>query len=54
MNREWAERNKLIQLQLKKKDTFSDGIRTLIQLRKELMTQILWLKEEIGEFSKQL
>jgi len=54
MNREWTEQNKLMQLQLKKKDTFPEGIHILIQLRKDLMTQILRLKEEICEFSKQL
>ena len=49
MNKEWAEQNKLMQLQLKKKDTFSEGIHTLIQLRKDLMTQILRLKEELSQ-----
>ena len=49
MNKEWAEQNTLMQLQLKKKDTFSEGIHTLIQLRKDLMTQILRLKEELSQ-----
>ena len=49
MNREWTEQNKLMQLQLKKKDTFPEGIHILIQLRKDLMTQILRLKEELSQ-----
>ena len=49
MNREWAEQNKLMQLQLKKNDTFPEGIHTLNQLRKDLMTQILRLKEELSQ-----
>ena len=48
MNKEWTEQNKLMQLQLKKKDTFLEGIHTLIQLRKVLMAQILQLKEELS------
>ncbi len=53
MNKEWAELNKTIQLQIKKKDTFSVGIDTLIQLRKELMEQIMQFKTElsINDFS---
>ena len=41
MNKDWAELNKTIQLQIKKKDTFELGIDTLIKLRKELMAQIM-------------
>lgn len=53
MNKEWAELNKTLQLQIKKKDTFSAGIDTLIQLRKELMEQIMLFKTEltIDDFS---
>ena len=49
MNKEWAEQNKTMQLQLKKKDTFESGIDTLITLRKDLMTQILQFKEELSQ-----
>jgi len=49
MNKEWAELNKIMQLQLKKKDTFESGIDTLITLRKDLMTQILRFKEELSQ-----
>ena len=41
MNKEWSEMNKTMQLQIKKKDTFSTGIDTLLTLREELMKQIL-------------
>ena len=37
MNKAWSELNKAMQLQIKKKDTFNDGIRTLSLLRNELM-----------------
>ena len=37
MNKAWSELNKAMQLQIKKKDTFNDGIRTLFLLRNELM-----------------
>jgi len=47
MNKNWTEQNKLMQLQLKKADTFSQGIDTLITLRKDLMAQILRFKEEL-------
>lgn len=49
MNKDWSERNKAMQLQLKKKDTFAEGIDTLIVLRKDLMAQILQFKEELSQ-----
>lgn len=49
MNKEWSELNKTMQLQLKKKDTFAEGIDTLIALRKDLMAQILQFKEELSQ-----
>lgn len=48
MNKDWSDRNKLLQLQLKKKDSFSQGIQTLLQLRQELMKQIFCFKEELS------
>ena len=48
MNKDWAELNKTIQLQIKKKDTFELGIDTLIKLRKELMAQIMQFKKELS------
>ena len=53
MNREWSERNKAVQLQLKKAMTFSQGIETLLTLRQVLMEELLRMKEELNraEFS---
>lgn len=45
MNAEWSDLNKKMQLQIKKKDTFYEGIDTLLELRKELMKQIIGFKE---------
>ena len=47
MNKNWSEQSKLMQSQLKKKDTFESGIDTLIALRKDLMTQIQQFKKEL-------
>ena len=46
MNREWSERNKAVQLQLKKATTFSQGIETLLALRQALMDELLRMKDE--------
>jgi hypothetical protein len=35
MNKEWSELNKLMQVQLKKRETYADGIDTCILLRKQ-------------------
>ena len=48
MNKEWAELNKIMQLQIKKKDTFSLGIATLVELRKKLMEQIMQFRNELS------
>ena len=48
MNKEWAELNKTMQLQIKKKDTFSSGINTVFTLREELMKQILQFKKDLS------
>ncbi len=48
MNKEWSELNKEMQLQISKKETYCVGIDTLIALRKELMKQILVLKETLS------
>ena len=47
MNKEWSELNKTMQTQLKKKDTFDDGIVSLFQLRKRLWNTILSYKAEL-------
>ncbi len=40
MNAEWSELNKKMQEQLKRNETFQDGIATLLQLREKLLIQI--------------
>ena len=47
MNKEWSELNKTMQTQLKKKDTFDDGIASLFELRKQLWNTILSYKAEL-------
>ena len=47
MNKEWSELNKTMQTQLKKKDTFDDGIATLLELRKQLWNTISSYKKEL-------
>ena len=49
MNKEWAEMNKTLQLQIKKKDTFDTGINTLLELRRSLMEQIMQFKTELSD-----
>jgi len=41
MNKEWAEMNKAMQMQLGRKDTYPAGIDTLLELRGLLMEQIM-------------
>ena len=47
MNKEWSEINKTMQAQLKKKETFDDGIATLLELRKQLWNTISSYKKEL-------
>lgn len=47
MNSEWSQLNKAMQLQLKKKDSFNNGIETLITLRRSLMKQITAFKNTL-------
>ncbi len=49
MNKEWAELNKTMQLQIGKKDTFATGIGTLLELRRTLMEQIMQFKNEMSD-----
>ena len=49
MNKEWSELNKTMQLQLRKKDTFNDGIKTLYELRKKIMEEIVSFKKSLTE-----
>lgn len=49
MNKEWSELNKTMQMQIKKKDTFSFGIDSLFKLRRQLMEQILAFKKDLSD-----
>lgn len=48
MNKEWSELNKIMQAQIKKKDTYEDGINTLFDLRNKLMQVLLSFKENLS------
>ena len=48
MNKEWSELNKLMQTQIKKEDTFSEGVKTLLQLRQQLFNELIQFKEELS------
>ena len=47
MNKEWSELNKSMQAQIKKKDTWPDGVDTLISLRNQLMDTLLSFKDDL-------
>lgn len=47
MNKEWAELNRTMQAQIKRKETYEDGIETLFCLRNQLMETLLLLHEEL-------
>ncbi len=47
MNKEWSELNKIMQAQIKKKDTYKMGIDTLLSLRSQLMQTLVSFKEKI-------
>ena len=48
MNKEWSELNKSMQAQIKKKDTWPDGVDTLISLRNQLMDTLLSFNQELA------
>lgn len=48
MNAEWSEMNKAMQQQIRKRDSFPDGLETLFRLRGALMEQILQFREELS------
>ena len=49
MNKAWSEQNHLMQTQLKKRESFPDGIRTLLALRQELMQVLLSFREHLTD-----
>lgn len=48
MNKDWSELNKTLQKQIKKKDTFKEGIDTLLELRSRLMKTIMLIYDELN------
>lgn len=48
MNKEWSELNKLMQTQIKKEDTFNEGIKTLLELRQQLFNELNQFKAELS------
>ena len=47
MNKEWAELNKTLQCQLKKEETFAEGVQTVLRLRQDLFDVLCQLKSEL-------
>ena len=47
MNREWSELNKSMQTQLRRETTFSEGIQTLLTLRRSLAETLRDMKREL-------
>ncbi|MBR4144079.1 MAG: hypothetical protein IKU06_01315 [Lachnospiraceae bacterium] len=45
MNKEWSELNKQMQTQLKKRDTYEEGVGTLFALRGKSMDTAITIKE---------
>ena len=48
MNAEWSDLNKKMQVLIKRKETFSEAIDTLLILRKKLLHEILYFKTELN------
>lgn len=48
MNKEWAELNRIMQLKLKKESTFGEGIKFLLDLRKQLVNELYQFKSELS------
>lgn len=48
MNKEWAELNKTLQSQLKKENTFVDGVKTVLLLRQKLFDVLCAFKTELS------
>lgn len=48
MNKEWSELNKMMQLQLKKRDTYDSGIEMIFSLRDNLWDTIISFKKELS------
>ncbi|MDE6661116.1 MAG: phage head-tail adapter protein, partial [Anaeroplasmataceae bacterium] len=48
MNKEWSTLNKSMQLQIKKKDTYQEGINTLIELRNQMFKVLINLCDKLN------
>ena len=48
MNKEWSELNKMMQTQIRKKDTYEVGINTLFELRNRLMETLTSFYDELS------
>lgn len=48
MNKKWSELNKIMQTQIRKKDTYEAGIDTLFALRNQLMETLTSFNEELS------
>ena len=48
MNKEWSELNKLMQSQIKRRDTYEEGIGTLLALRDNLWDTVSSFKEDLN------
>lgn len=48
MKKVWSEINKIVQAQIKKKDTYTDGIAALFDLRNRLMNTLTSQKDELS------
>ncbi len=48
MNKEWSELNKTMQTQIKRKDTYTDGISTVFELRNSLMQTIISFRDSLS------
>lgn len=48
MNKEWSELNKLMQNRIKKKETYSEGISTLLEQRNKLMCTITSFRDDLS------
>ena len=48
MNKEWSELNKLMQSQIKRRDTYEEGIGTLLALRDALWDTVSSFKEDLN------
>ena len=47
MNTQWSEQNKMMQMQIKKEETWQEGIRTLAGLRDQFMDTLYTLKDDL-------